>query len=67
MNKDSSQIIAKNILDIEQLKIEQRKDSIIQQKVAEVMKHPVKSSYEFKDGLLYKLMIMREDCNTKKK
>jgi hypothetical protein len=67
MKEDSSQIIAKNILDIDQLKIEQRKDSIIQQKIEEVMKNPVKSSYEFKDGLLYKLMIMREDCNTKKK
>ncbi|CAF5153725.1 unnamed protein product, partial [Rotaria sp. Silwood1] len=31
------------------------------------MKNPVKSSYEFKDGLLFKLMIMREGCNTKTK
>ncbi|CAF1383777.1 unnamed protein product [Rotaria sp. Silwood1] len=65
--EDSSQIIAKNTLDIEQLKIEQGKDSDIQQKITEVMKNPIKSTYEFKDGLLYKLMIMREGCNTKKK
>ncbi|CAF2040851.1 unnamed protein product [Rotaria magnacalcarata] len=67
MNEDSSQIIANNSLDIEQLKIEQGKDSIIHQKIAEVMTDPVNSSYEFKNGLLYKLMIMREGCTTKKK
>ncbi|CAF5198001.1 unnamed protein product, partial [Rotaria sp. Silwood1] len=38
--EDSSQIIAKDTLDIERLKIEQGKDSIIQQKIAEVMKNP---------------------------
>jgi hypothetical protein len=65
--EEPSQIIVKNTIDIEQLKIEQGKDSNIQQKITEVMKNPVKSSYEFKDGLLYKLMIMREGCNTKKK
>ncbi|CAF5161125.1 unnamed protein product, partial [Rotaria sp. Silwood1] len=65
--EDSSQIKSKNTLDIERLKIEQGKDSIIQQKIAEVMNNPVKSSYEFKDGLLFKLMIMREGCNMKKK
>ncbi|CAF4130590.1 unnamed protein product, partial [Rotaria sordida] len=67
MKEDPSQIIAKNILDMERLKIEQGKDSDIQHKIAEVMKNPIKSTYEFKDGLLYKLMIMREGCNTKKK
>ncbi|CAF2678618.1 unnamed protein product [Rotaria sp. Silwood2] len=67
MKEDPSQIIAKNTLDIELLKIEQGKDSDIQQKIAEVMNNPIKSTYEFKDGLLYKLMIMREGCNTKKK
>jgi hypothetical protein len=65
--EDSSQIIAKNTLDIEQLKLEQGKDSNIQQKITEAMKNPVKSSFEFKDGLLYKLMIMREGCSTKTK
>ena len=65
--EDPSQIIAKNALDIEQLKIEQEKDSEIQQKIVEVMKNPIRSSYQFKDGLLYKLMVMREGCNTKKK
>ncbi|CAF5223601.1 unnamed protein product, partial [Rotaria magnacalcarata] len=54
-------------LDIEQLKIEQGKDSTIHQKIAEVLKGSVNSSYEFKNGLLYKLMIMREGCTTKKK
>ncbi|CAF4400204.1 unnamed protein product, partial [Rotaria magnacalcarata] len=60
MKEDSSQIIANNSLDIEQLKIEQGKDSTIHQNVAEVMKDPVNSSYEFNNGLLYKLIIMRQ-------
>ncbi|CAF1534861.1 unnamed protein product, partial [Adineta steineri] len=55
MNEDSSQIIANNSLDIEQLKIEQGKDSTIHQKIAEVLKGSVNSSYEFKNGLLYSL------------
>ncbi|CAF1632626.1 unnamed protein product [Rotaria sordida] len=67
MKENPSQIIAKNTLDIELLKIEQGKDSDIQHTIAEVMKNPIKSTYEFKDGLLYKLMVMREGCNTKKK
>ncbi|CAF4501186.1 unnamed protein product, partial [Rotaria magnacalcarata] len=67
MKEDSSQMIANNSLDIEQLKIEQGKDSTIHQKIAEVLKGSVNSSYEFKNGLLYRLMIMREGCTTKKK
>lgn len=53
--------------DIEKLKTEQAKDPIIQEKIAEVHKNSVKSSYELRDGLLYKLLIMHADCNTKKK
>ncbi|CAF2101032.1 unnamed protein product, partial [Rotaria magnacalcarata] len=67
MPEDSSQIIANKSLDVEQLKIEQGKYSIVHQKIVEVMKDPVNSCYEFKNGLLYKLMIMREGCTTKKK
>jgi transposase InsO family protein len=65
--EDSTQSFSKHTLDMEQLKIEQGKDSEIQQKITEARKNPVKSSYEFKDGLLYKLMVMREGCNTKTK
>ncbi|CAF4238254.1 unnamed protein product, partial [Adineta steineri] len=66
--KDSaSQDIQKYRFDMEQLKIEQEKDPVIQQKIIEVKKNPVKCSYELKDGLLYKLLMMRVNCNTKKK
>ena len=63
----SSQDGQKNGFDMERLKIEQGKDPIIQQKIAEVKRNPVKCSYEVKDGLLYKLLMMQFNCNTKKK
>ena len=65
--KESSQPVVNNSLDIERLKMEQGKDPKIQLKITEVKKNPVKSPYEFKDGLLYKLMVLRENCTTKKK
>ena len=52
---------------MEKLKVEQAKDPIIQVKIAEVKKNPVKCSYELKDGLLYKLLMMHGNCNTKQK
>ena len=52
---------------MEKLKVEQAKDPIIQVKIAEVKKNPVKCSYELKDGLLYKLLMMHGNCNTQQK
>ena len=52
---------------MEKLKVEQAKDPIIQVKVAEVKKNPVKCSYELKDDLLYKLLMIHGNCNTKQK
>ena len=52
---------------MEQLKSEQARDPIIQQKIAEVRKNPMQCSYELKDDLSYKLVMMRTSCNMKKK
>ena len=57
MKRFFTTIIRQKVFDIERLKMEQGKDPIIQQKIAEIMKNPIKCSYEFKDGLLYKLLI----------
>ncbi|CAF0791446.1 unnamed protein product [Adineta ricciae] len=53
--------------DMEKLKVEQTNDPIIERKITETKKNPTKCSYEFKDGLLYKLMPMRTNSKTKKK
>ncbi|CAF1479320.1 unnamed protein product, partial [Adineta ricciae] len=53
--------------DMEKLKVEQTNDPIIEQKITEVKKNPTKCSYEFKDGLLYKLVPMRTNSKTKRK
>jgi hypothetical protein len=63
----SSHDVEKNEFDMEQLKKEQEKDPIIHQKIIEVKKNPGASSYELKEGLLYKLLMMHVSCNTKKK
>lgn len=63
----SFQDIQHNGLDMEQLKLEQGKDPVIQQKIAEIKRNPTRCSYELEDGLLYKLVMMRTNCNTKKK
>ena len=62
-----TQVIIKNSLDIERIKTEQANDPNIQEKIKEVMKNPIKNTYEFQDGLLYKLLILQEKCSTKKK
>ena len=59
--------IQKYGINIEQLKCEQEKDPIIKRKLEEVKRNPTKCSYELKDGLLYKLLMMHTNCNTKKK
>ena len=63
----SSQDDQEKGFNMERLKMEQGKDPIIQQKIAEVKKNPVKCSYEWRDGLLYKLLAMQFNCKTKKK
>ena len=50
-----------------QLKIEQSKDPIIQNKIKQQKQNPTKYSYVFQDGMLYKLMLMRNNCMTKSK
>ena len=62
-----SQESQKNGFCMEKLKAEQAKDPIIQVKIAEVKKNPVKCSYELKDGFLYKLLMTHGNCNTKRK
>jgi hypothetical protein len=52
---------------MEQLKTEQEKDPIIEQKIAEMKRNPTRGSYELKEGLLYKLLTMRINCSTKNK
>ncbi|CAF4272355.1 unnamed protein product, partial [Rotaria sordida] len=61
----TSDLITSNNFDITQIKSEQAKDPIIQNKIEEIMKDPTKHSYVYKDGLLYKLALMRSNSATK--
>ncbi|CAF3952955.1 unnamed protein product [Adineta steineri] len=67
IEQHSAQFVVNNSLDIERIKMEQANDPIIQEKIKEVTKNPSKATYEFKDGLLYKLLTMQAKCSTKKK
>ena len=53
--------------DINEIKNEQSKDPIIQNKIKEVMKNPTKQSFIFKDDLLYKVALPHSNCVTKLK
>ncbi|CAF3915426.1 unnamed protein product [Rotaria sordida] len=63
----TSDLITSNNFDITQIKIKQAKDPIIQNKIEEIMKDPTKHSYVFKDGILYKLTLIRSSFTTKTK
>ncbi|CAF4084796.1 unnamed protein product [Rotaria sordida] len=63
-NKSSS---STNNFDITQIKIEQAKHPIIQNKIEEIMKDPTKHPFACKDGILYKLALMRSNSTTKTK
>ncbi|CAF4957616.1 unnamed protein product [Rotaria sp. Silwood1] len=63
----TSDLITSNNFDITQIKIEQAKDPVIQNKLKEIMKDSTKHSYVFKDGILYKLALMRSNSTTKTK
>ncbi|CAF4378294.1 unnamed protein product, partial [Rotaria sp. Silwood2] len=63
----TSDLITPNNFDITQIKTEQAKDPIILNKIKEIMKDSTKHSYVFKDGILYKLALMRSNSNTKTK
>ena len=63
----NSDLFSSNNFDITQIKIEQAKDPIIQNKMKEIMKDTTKHSYVIKDDLLYKLVVTRANCITKAK
>ncbi|CAF2977846.1 unnamed protein product, partial [Rotaria sp. Silwood2] len=63
----TSDLITSNNFDITQIKMEQAKDPIIHNKIKEIMEDPTQHSYVFKDGILYKLALMRSNSNTKTK
>ncbi|CAF4100345.1 unnamed protein product [Rotaria sordida] len=63
----TSDLITSNNFDITQIKIEQAKDPIIQNKIKDIMTDPTQMSYVFKDGILYKLALLRSNSVTKTK
>jgi hypothetical protein len=53
--------------DLQHIRLEQLKDSNIQQKIKEIQRNPTQGSFILHDGLLYKLMSMNSRSSTKVK